>query len=327
MMRYIISRREILRTAIAAPAAILLGRRPGFAEASQPRTAINFEIPAGACDCHVHVFGDPQRFPFSPARVYTPEPASVEELRALHTALRIDRLIVVQPSVYGSDNACVIDAVRQFGNRARGVVVLDDAMTNATLDEMARAGVRGVRVNLTQAGITDPAAARKQIEVAGEIARVRNWPIQVSMPPVLIEAITDTLSASPTPLVFDHFGGVTAASGVEQPGFAALINLVKKGNTYVKLSAAGDGMSNDPAFSNVAPFAKALVAANPQRMLWGTNWPHPDAAQVPGRRNTDIAPLKQTDDGRILNLLPAWVPDGATRRMILVENPARLYGL
>jgi predicted TIM-barrel fold metal-dependent hydrolase len=322
-----LSRRDVLLGGIMTGAAVVLRVRDALAKAAQPRTKINFEVPAGACDCHVHVFGDPKRFPLASTRVYTPETASVDELRALQTALRMDRVVVVQPSVYGTDNVCTIDAIRQLGNRARGVAVIDDKTPDAALDEMGRAGVRGIRLNLATAGITDPAAARKRFQAGAERVKARNWHIQFNTDLRMIEAIREALIASPVPIVVDHFGGAAAAQGVQQPGFGALVNLVKSGKAYVKISSAGDGMSVlEPGYADVAPFARALVAANPQRILWGSNWPHPDSAQVPGRKNTDIAPFKQTDDGHILNLLPSWVPDPVTRRMILVENPARLYG-
>jgi predicted TIM-barrel fold metal-dependent hydrolase len=323
-----VSRREVLIGGVMAGAAGLF-RRPDvlLAKASQPITKVNFDVPAGACDCHVHVFGNPQRFPFFAGRVYTPEPASVEELRALHDALHMARVVVVQPSVYGTDNACTLDALRQLGNRARGVAVIDANTPDAALDEMGRAGVRGIRLNLATAGVTDPAAARQRFQAAVERVKPRSWHIQMNTQPSVIEALNDQLLASPVPVVFDHFGGATAAGGIKQPGFAVLMNLVKTGKAYVKISAAADLMSmRAPDYPDVAPFARALVAANPQRVLWGTNWPHPDSAVTPGRKNTDIAPLMQTDDGRVLNLLPAWVQDPATRRTILVENPARLYG-
>ncbi len=128
------------------------------------------------------------------------------------------------------------------------------------------------------------------------------------------------------PLVIDHFGGATASARPQQPGFGALVNLVKSGKAYVKISGGADSVSTQTDLADVAPLARALVAANPQRILWGTNWPHPGSTPVAGRKPTDLAVHVQTDDGKVLNLLPAWVPDAATRRLILSENPARLYG-
>ena len=313
---------------MATAAGLLRHADPLFAKASQPSTKVNFDVPAGACDCHVHIFGDPQRYPFFAGRTYSPEPATIEELRALHDALHIDRVVVVQPSVYGTDNTCALDAVRQLGTRARGVVVIDAANTpDSALDQMARAGIRGIRLNLATAGINDPTAALPRFQAAAERAKAHNWHIQLNTSLRMIDALTPQLLASPVTLVFDHFGGAVGSGGVDQPGFKALVNLVKAGKAYVKISAAADQVSKlAPDYPDALPLARALVSANAQRILWGTNWPHPDSAGRPGRKNTDLAIHMHTDDGRVLNLLPVWVPDPVTRKGILVDNPARLYG-
>jgi len=324
-----LTRREALIGGLMAGTTGLLWRsRDVFAKTAQPSTKVNFTVPPGACDCHVHIFGDPQRYPFFSGRVYTPETASVEELRSLQTALHLERVVVVQPSVYGTDNTCTLEAVRQLGNRARGVAVIDPANTpDATLDAMAKNGIRGIRLNLSTAGITDPAAALQRFQTAVDRIKGRGWHIQLNTSLRVIEGINQQLQAAPVTLVFDHFGGASAAAGVNQPGFGALVGLVKSGKAYIKISAVADQVSTQaPAYADAIPLAKALVAANPQRVLWGTNWPHPDSATRPGRKATDLAPNMQTDDGLVLNLLPGWVPDEATRRTILVENPARLYG-
>jgi predicted TIM-barrel fold metal-dependent hydrolase len=317
-----LSRRDVLLGTFGG----LVGQRL-FAAAPQPSTKVNFDVPAGACDCHVHVFGDPAQYPFFAGRVYTPPPATVDDLRMLHRALHIDRVVVVQPSVYGTDNACMLAGVKALGTRARGVAVIDEKTPDRALDEMANAGVRGIRLNLLTGGINDPAVARQRFQAGIERVKSRNWHIQINTQPRLIEAISDLVLAASVPVVFDHFGGPDAAAGVNQPGYAALLNLVKNGKAYVKISGARDLMSKQaPDYPDVQPFARALIAANTQRILWGTNWPHPDSNRVPGRKNTDIAPPIQTDDGQMLNALAVWVPDAATRRSILVDNPARLYG-
>jgi predicted TIM-barrel fold metal-dependent hydrolase len=322
-----LTRREVLKSGAAASVAALVGSKHSLsAAAPQPRTKVNFDVPAGACDCHVHVFGDPKKYPFFAGRTYTPEVASADELKQLLSALRLERVVVVQPSVYGTDNSCTLDGMRDLGSRARGVAVVDDKTTDAQLDAMGKAGIRGIRLNLATAGINDPNAARQRFENA--VARVRNrgWHIQFNTQLTVIEALSPQFLASPVPLVIDHFGGATAARGVDQPGFAALVNLVKAGKAYVKISGSADSVSTQPDLADVTPLARALVTANPQRILWGTNWPHPGSNPVPGRRPTDLAPHVQTDDGKVLNLLPIWVPDASTRRLILSENPARLYG-
>ena len=311
----ILTRRELLIRVAAA-----------FAAASQPRTPVGFDVPAGACDCHTHVFGDPQLFTFTPTRVYTPELATVEELRRLHRALHMDRVVIVQPSVYGTDNACTLDAVRQLGSRARAVAVIDEKTPEAALADMDRAGVRGIRLNLETGVSADASLARQRFRAAAERLRGRRWHIQIYTRPSLIDDIRDQVADSPVPVVFDHFGGAQASLGSRQPGFESLVSLVRSGKAYVKISAAYRSSTQAPNYADLAPLATALIAANPKRILWGTDWPHPDSARVPGRKNTDVAPLLQIDDGSLCNLLPVWAPDASMRKQILVDNPAELYG-
>jgi predicted TIM-barrel fold metal-dependent hydrolase len=160
------------------------------------------------------------------------------------------------------------------------------------------------------------------------VERIKNrkWHIQIYARLSVIEGIKDQVAAAPMPVVFDHFAGAQAAPGVEQPGFSSsLLKLVRDDKAYVKISAPYRSSTITPDYPDVAPIAKALVAANPQRILWGSDWPHP-GIPVPGRSNAEITPFFQIDDGRVLNLLPVWVPDPATRKTILVENPVKLYG-
>ena len=323
-----LSRRHILIGATAATAYALVGSETlSFAKASQPSTPVNFDVPAGACDCHTHVFGDPLRFPFAASRAYTPEQASVEEMRALHRALHTERVVIVNPSVYGADNACTLDGIKQLGLHARGIAVIDEKTPESALDEMDRAGIRGIRINFETTGVSDPALTRQSFTAAMERIKGRKkWHIQVYTRLSVIEQIKDLVMAAPMPIVFDHFGGAQGPLGVHQAGFDTLLNLVATGKAYVKISAPYRSSTKAPDYPDVAPLAKALIAANPQRMLWGSDWPHPDSAQVPGRKFGDIAPLQQIDDGRVMNLLPVWAPDAALRKTILVENPARLYG-
>ena len=322
-----LSRRDaLLGAAVAGVAAFV--RRPTTlsAKASQPATPVDFDVPAGACDCHTHIFGDSRRFSFTPSRAYTPETASIEEMRALHRTLHTDRVVIVQPSVYGTDNACTLDAIRQLGSDARGVAVIDDKTPDAALDKMARGGIRGIRVNLEAAGLTDPAAGRRRLQAAIQRVKSRTWHVQVYTRLSVIKGLEDQVLASPISIVFDHFGGAEASLGVRQPGFDALLNLVRTGHAYVKVSGAYRSSTQLPDYADVAPLAKALIAANPQQVLWGTDWPHPDSSPVTGRKPTDVAQLLPIDDGRVFNQLATWAPDATERRMILVDNPARLYG-
>ena len=322
-----ITRRDALKAGVVAGVTALVGRgHPALAAAPQPKTKVSFEVPPGGCDCHVHVFGDPKQYPFFAGRTYTPDTASVGELKQLLSSLRLDRVVIVQPSVYGTDNSCTLDGMRALGDRARGVAVIDDKTTDGELDAMGKIGIRGIRLNLATAGITDPNVARQRFQNAVARAQKRGWHIQFNTQPSIVEALSDMFLSSPVPIVIDHFGGATAARGVNQPGFGALVSLVKSGKAYVKISGSADSVSTQPDLADVAPLARALVGANPQRILWGTNWPHPGSSPVAGRKPTDLAVHMQTDDGKVLNLLPVWVPDAATRRLILVDNPARLYG-
>jgi predicted TIM-barrel fold metal-dependent hydrolase len=209
------------------------------------------------------------------------------------------------------------------GADARGVAVIDDKTSDSELDTMGRAGVRGIRLNLATAGVTDPAAGRQRFQRAVERMRPRNWHVQLNTNLAMISALKDLVATSPIPTVFDHFGGAKAELGPDQPGFADLVELVRSGQAYVKISAAYRVSKLPADYADVVPLAKALIAANADRVVWGTDWPHPNAAS--GRKPTEVSPLLPIDDGRLLNQLPVWAPDALIRKKILVDNPARLY--
>jgi predicted TIM-barrel fold metal-dependent hydrolase len=245
-------------------------------------------------------------------------------MRKLHAALHTTRVVIVQPSVYGTDNACTLDAIRQLAPHARGVAVIDERTSDAALDEMHQAGIRGIRINLATVGQNDPEVGRRRLTAAIERVRTRGWHIQMYTQLPVIAALRNEVSDSPVPIVFDHFGGAQAGGGLAQPGFDVLLDLVRRGRAYVKASAPYRGSASAPDYADMAPLAKALIAANLQRILWGTDWPHPDT--TPGRPPTEISPLRQIDDGRVMNQLAAWAPDPKARKTILVDNPAALYG-
>ena len=211
------------------------------------------------------------------------------------------------------------------GATARGVDVIDEKTPDGDLDAMDRAGVRGVRINLATVAQNDPEAARRRVQATAARIRRLGWHIQIYANVELIPALKDLILGSPLPFVFDHFGGTKAALGLDQPGFGDLVELLRSGHAYVKLSGAYRA-STQADYRDAVPLAKALIGANPDRAIWGTDWPHPDTAGHAGHRPTDITPLLQIDDGRLLNQLPAWAPDPAVRKKILVDNPARLYG-
>lgn len=260
-----------------------------------------------ACDCHVHIFGPAARYPFSPDRAYTPPDASVEQLIALHDSLGIERVVIVQPSPYGTDNSRTVDALLALGNRARGVAVIDD---ETDLQELHDAGVRGIRVNLHTGGQNDPAAALRALREASRRAARAGWHVQLFTSGSLIEKLEKEIVTLPVPVVIDHFG-------LPQDEAQPLIRLVRRGKAYVKLSAP-HRFPVDPA-----PLARSLAEANPERLLWGSDWPHPGTR---GPRSRDaVQPFDAIDDRAALERLAAWFPDANLRRKILVDNPARLY--
>jgi predicted TIM-barrel fold metal-dependent hydrolase len=169
-----------------------------------------------------------------------------------------------------------------------------------------------------------PSLARRSFQTAIEHVKNTKWHIQLYTRLSVIEAIKDQVAASPVPVVFDHFGGAQAALGVDQPGFGTLLNLLKTAPAYVKVSAPYRSSTQAPGYADVAPLAKALVAANPEHILWGSDWPHPQ--QIAGRPLSEVTPLYQIDDGRVFDLFAEWVPSAAQRKTILVDTPARLFG-
>ncbi|MCS3448017.1 MULTISPECIES: amidohydrolase family protein [Bradyrhizobium] len=319
-----LTRRDMMLASIAA--GVTMTSSNAFSKAAQPSTAVNFDVPAGACDCHTHIHGDPEKFPFFAGRVYTPEPASPEEMSALHKALHVERVVIVTPSVYGPDNSSTLFGITARGPTARGVAVIDDKTSESDLDAMNKAGFRGIRLNLATGGVNDPNVGRQRFSAAIERMKARGWHVQLFTSLAMISAIKDLVATAPVPVVFDHFGGAEAALGTGQPGFADLLALVKSGKAYVKISGAYRASKLAPDYADATPLAQALIAANAERIVWGTDWPHPDSVTPQGRKVTDVTPLFQIDDGRLLNQLPVWAPDAAIRKAILVDNPARLYG-
>ena len=205
------------------------------------------------------------------------------------------------------------------GKDARGVAVIDDKTTDAELDRLAALGFKGIRLNLSTAGINDPKVATERFLAAAARVKSRNWHIQLNTTLPVIAAMKETLAASPVTLVFDHFGNAQEQRGVEQQGFADLVSLVKSGKAYVKISVTAGPREN---YGHFKPLAQMLISANLDRILWGTNWPHPNSVNGSTER---VTPLWQVGDGLVFNLLPAWAPDAAVRKKILVDNPARLY--
>jgi predicted TIM-barrel fold metal-dependent hydrolase len=297
--------------------------RHGSSTVSTPSiTPVRFDVPERTWDCHVHVF-DPDRFPFTGSRTYTPEAATAAQLLAMHRALHISRVVIVQPSVYGRDNSCTLDAMKKYGPEARGIAVLPSEVPSTTLDDMERAGIRGVRINLGTAEDTNLDHARRRFKSAIDQIQGRKWHVQIYAALPVIAGLAELILASSVPVVLDHLGGAKAALGVQQPGFDELLEFVRSGKVYVKISGVYRASDKPPDYPDVVPLARALIEANPHRILWGSDWPHPDTGA--GRKPSDVSRLLRIDDGHLLNLLGTWAPDTALRKATLVDNPATLY--
>ena len=272
----------------------------------QPRLA----VPSLACDTHAHVFGPTTRYAYTPDRSYTPPDAPLAAYRHMLATLGLGRGVLVQPSVYGTDNRLLCDSLAAGGSDLRGVAVVDAEIGDDALEDLHRLGVRGLRMNLLFKGGVPFALA----ETLAARVRPLGWHLQLLIDVSVFGDLRTRLSRLPVDVVVDHMGHLPAALGIDHPGFQALLALVRDGRCWVKLSGAyrltGERL---PPYNDVTPFARALVATAPERMLWGSDWPHP------------MIRLPMPNDGELLDLLADWVPEEDTRRRILVDNPARLY--
>ncbi len=273
-------------------------------------SAPTIKAPPGACDCHAHIFGPATRFGFAEGRSYTPPDASREEYLAMLATLGIDRMVIVQPSVYGFDNTCTTEAVEAFGtNRARSIVMIQPGISDAELRRLHDTGARGVRFITVSPG----GGSLDQLhDVARRIAPF-GWHIQMYVPSQTWHELASIVQDLPVPVVMDHMAGITANEGESDAGFSAVLRLLDTGRFWVKLSGYRASVAGHP-YNDVAPLARRLASSVPDRCVWGTDWPHPNMHE------------HMPDDGALLDLLAAWVPEEAARYRILVDNPARLYG-
>jgi len=269
--------------------------------------APKLKAPANSCDCHMHIY-DGERFPPSrPASRMQPD-ARVAEYRLFQRRIGTSRVVVVQPAAYVTDNDVTLDALAQFGPQARGVAVVHPNVTDGELKRLADGGIRGIR--FTQ---FDPRSAATTIDMIEPLARrvaPLGWHVQIHWRADQIVGAADLLWRLPGTVVFDHLGRLTG--GVDDPAFAVIRRMLDRGRTWVKLSGAYM-MDAPPAYAAAGDVARAYIAAAPERMVWGSDWPHPTEIHKP-------------DDALLFDLLSAWAPDAATRQRILVDNPATLYG-
>lgn len=268
--------------------------------------------PPLACDSHMHIF-DP-RFAPSPHWTRQPPDAPVAAYRLLQQRLGTQRAVVVTPSTYGTDNACTLDALAQLGDSARGVAVVAEDVGDAELDLLAARGVCGLRVNFVTPQSWGKTTQQMLTTLAGKVQRL-GWHIQVFVHPEQLVQLASVLAALPVPLVVDHLGRIDPAEGTRGAAYDALRRLLDGGNTWVKLSGAYMRSTvHGPSYADTLPLGRALVRAAPERLVWGSDWPH--TTEVPGSVN----------DADLVDLLAAWAVTPATLERILVDNPAHLYG-
>lgn len=266
------------------------------------------KLPRDACDCHMHIYDD--RFPVAPTATLTPPNASVDDYRKLQARLGCSRNIVVTPSTYGTDNRVTLAAIEAFGPTARGIAVVGPEVTAAELRTLDDGGIRGIRFNLTLGAFLTPEMIAP---LARRIADL-GWHVQLNVTPETLIAMEETLLALPTPIVLDHLARIPQPQGTSHPAFAVVRRLLDKGHSWVKLSGpyitSKDGSAD---FADAGRVAAAFADAAPERMLWGSDWPHPTKTDKP-------------DDAKLLDLVEAWVPDTSRRQMLFSDNPARLFG-
>lgn len=283
----------------------------------------DFEIPVGACDCHVHVIGPQDQYPMIADRVYTPPECGVEKLKAHLKQLHLTRVVLIQPSFYGSDNTYQLLATKEIGNNARAVIVIDDNTSDHGLAQMVAMGAQGVRMNLSTSGVLDPEIARHQLIALANRIKDFGLHIQIYSSPQIFASIAKTIYSLPVPVVFDHFASIKADGFQASTELPVILDLLKSGNIYIKLSGIYRISVASPYYAEVKDLAQLYVDTNPDRILWGTDWPHTNT--LPGIPATQITPYRIVDDQKVLNLLPEWIPNPSELNKVLVTNAERLY--
>lgn len=267
-------------------------------------------VPPGSVDCHTHVFVD--GYPMVRERGYDPPQSTLDDMVAMHSKLGIERVVLTQPSVYGTDNSAILDAVARIPEQARAVVAVPGDVSDDELATLHRRGARGIRLNLDNVGgmpveLDEVPALAKRVAALG-------WHVEFLFAGHDLPDLLPLLRTLDAPISIGHFGYMPAAEGIGYPPFQNLLRLVAEGNTWVKLSAPNRlGVGDLPPWPEVVPMARALIEANPERMLWATDWPHPNKY------------VEQPNDADLIEQLELWAPDEETRRRILVDNPSTLY--
>ncbi len=271
-----------------------------------------YKAPPRACDAHCHVFGPADTYPYAQSRSYTPPDAPLETFRNLQRVLGLERAVLVNASCHGTDNTVILDAIAQSGGRYRGVANVDDGFTDRDFEALDAGGVRGVRFNFVRhlGGAPDLDVFSRVVDRIKPLG----WHVVLHFDAVDLVKFGDLLQGLPVPFVIDHMGRVGTGAGLDQEPFRRLLELARHEGCWIKVCGAERISAAGPPFTDAVPFARALIEAAPGRILWGTDWPHPNI----GRH--------MPNDGDLVDLIPLFAPDETVRRKILVENPARLYG-
>lgn len=276
-----------------------------------PRTT-RAELPKGATDSHCHVFGPVSRFPYAEDSKFRPADAPKEALFALHDQMGIDRCVIVQSGCHGFDNRVVADAIAARQGRYLGIALTPPDAPDAELDALDAQGFRGVRFNYMRH--LAPGADADALKALAPRLASRGWHLQVHMDALLIEEMSPLLAELPVAVVIDHFGRVDASQGIEHPHFQALLRLLDNDHVWCKVSGTERASRQDPPYADAIPFAREIVARFPERVVWGTDWPHPNFRADP------------PDDGDLFDNLPQIAPTPGLMQALMVDNPARLYG-
>ena len=269
-------------------------------------------MPPGACDAHCHVFGPGHVFPYHPERSYTPPDAPKENLKLLHDKLGLERAVIVQATCHGNDNTAVLDAIASSPDSYKGIAMVDNTITENELEALDAGGVRGSRFSFAR-HLAGPPDFNSVHHITQKYAPL-GWHAVLYLEAEDIVANANELVKFPVPVVIDHMARVDVMDGVKQKAFQLLLDLVRNEDFWVKISGAERLSKTLYPFDDIVPFARALIEAAPDRIIWGTDWPHPNIiGQMP-------------NDGDLVDMLARYAPNEETRNLIMVQNPARLYG-
>jgi predicted TIM-barrel fold metal-dependent hydrolase len=282
-------------------------------------------LPPGACDCHVHVVGSQSVYPMVAERHYTPGPASVADLRQHLARNGLGRTVIIQPSFYGTDNSCMLHALHALQGAGRGVAVVGTSASDADLHVLHAQGIRGLRLNVESSGTGDTQAVSTALQYWAARIATLGWHLQIYAALDALHAINPVLQQLRVPIVLDHFAMMQDSTPPDDVRAQAVLSLVRSGRAYVKLSAPyriQSALTPDP--DAVARIAARYLQANPERVLWGSDWPH--THREPGKTAHEVSAYRPIEPTTLLQGIHAWLPTAALRTQVLVDNPARLYG-